>query len=173
MKTTSLLILKCIFALVACSENKPTTPPQPAEKEIAEQAPAFEHLVFGRFCGFCNGECAVMYKIDLKTKRLFADHTESYWKNHDSHTLQFATEIDDRSRIEAAMKIPASIPSSVLEAKSKSRFGCPDCADGCGIYFEFRKDGETKSFYIDYQTDQLDWEVKDFAGYLKSVIEAM
>lgn len=173
MKATSFLILACLFAIVACSDTKPTNHSQPAKKEIIEQAYEFEHIIFGRFCGFCNGECAVMYKIDFKTKRLFADHTESYWKHHNGNDLQFATEIDNKSKIEAAMKIPASVPLSILEAKSKSRFGCPDCADGCGIYFEFKKDGETKSFYIDYQTDQLEGEIKDFADYLRSVIETM
>ncbi|MGN6648076.1 MAG: hypothetical protein ACTHJT_16250 [Cytophaga sp.] len=130
-----------------------------------------DYIIFGRFCGECMGECATMYKFDPVNRTLFADHSDSYWKYHSDGTMKFATTISDPAVIALVQEIPDEIPDELLHAEAgEQRFGCPDCADGCGIFFEIGKGKISRKFYIDNQTDKLEGDVKAFAEYLQEVL---
>jgi hypothetical protein len=133
-----------------------------------------DYIIFGRYCGECMGECATMYKFDLVNRTLFADHSDSYWEHHSNGTMKFATTISDSTVIALVEEIGDEIPEEIINAPAgEQRFGCPDCADGCGIFFETGKDKISRKFYIDNQTDKLEGDVKAFAEYLQEVLRKM
>ncbi|MFM7856404.1 MAG: hypothetical protein ACKO96_31910 [Flammeovirgaceae bacterium] len=133
-----------------------------------------DYIIFGRFCGECSGECATMYKLDILNNKLLTDHTDSYWNYKWGTPMKFETHIDDETKKILSKQILDSIPNSILTThKPAERFGCPDCTDGCGIFFETKSDTTIKKFYLDYQTEQLTGDIKLFAEYLKKIIEKL
>ena len=100
---------------------------------------------------------------------LFVDSTDSYFKNYGKVVCK--TQIIDINKFQTVNKLVQSIPQTFLKtSKTEQTFGCPDCTDGCGIYFEIGQDTTTKKFYIDYSTRGLDKEVKDFGEFIKETL---
>lgn len=129
-----------------------------------------DNIIFGRYCGECGGECATMYKYDYLRNKLLVDHSDSYFKNRDNIT--FANNILNKNKIDLVVKIIDSIPAILYSNSNlRDRYGCPDCADGCGIYFEFKLGKIIRKYDIDYQTSQLNGEIKIFAEFLKRMIK--
>lgn len=130
-----------------------------------------DYMVFGVFCGECSGHCATMYRYNMtdSTNTLWVDSTDSYFTN--SGNIQCKTPVTDPRKISLADSITQQIPQFFLgRTLMKDTFGCPDCTDGCGIYFELGEGGTRKKFYIDYQTGNLQGPVKTFAELLKKEI---
>lgn len=133
-----------------------------------------EYIIFGVYCGECVGHCATMYKLYTlgNVNTLWVDSTDSYFKN--SEEIKFEKSVTDTRRFNLAQGIVQQIPAELLTTtKVSESFGCPDCADGCGIYFQFKTSTGVKKFYIDYQTSVLKGEIKKFAEYLKTTIEEL
>jgi hypothetical protein len=118
-----------------------------------------QYVVFGVYCGECGGHCATMYRCNLigNAATLFVDSTDSYFKKHGD--IECNTEVDDLKKLNLAMSVVAQIPAQILTAEKLSeRFGCPDCTDGCGIYFEFKQGLKVKKFYIIFKNNY--WAIK-------------
>jgi hypothetical protein len=168
--TIKLLALP-IFALLSCKE--------PAQQEVAKNAipqktaatlPVPTQITFGRFCGECMSHCATMYRyIAEDQKTMVADNTDSYFGNR--KPTVFDTSLKGAAYLKLGDEIIGQIPRVLLDSKKDTEtFGCPDCDDGCGLYLEVEVNGTTKQFYIDYQTDALNGEIKAFSDYLKTRI---
>lgn len=128
-------------------------------------------IVFGVYCGFCAKNCATMFRFNNtgNNMTLMVDSTDSFFKNNG--VVTFNTVVSNVNRIDLAHSIMGQIPTELLTTdKETERFGCPDCADGCGIYFELAQNNKVKKFYIDNDAAQLTGEIKIFAEYLKSTI---
>lgn len=179
---TILIAFVCALLITGCAPG--TKNPDQAYNDTAiapgKESPDDEYIpgdkvageiVFGVYCGFCAKNCATMFKFNNtgNNMTLMVDSTDSYFKN--DGIVQFSTVVTDINRIDIAHSILGQIPTEFLTtAKDSARYGCPDCADGCGIYFELTQKNKTKKFYIDNQTSQLTGEIKIFAEYLKSTI---
>jgi len=114
------------------------------------------------------------YNMMGNANTLFVDYTDSYFRSNGE--INFATQITDRNKFKLASDIVAHIPKYLLTTNKKSeKFGCPDCSDGCGIYFEILQDRNRiiKKFYIDTDTSQLTGDVKTFSTYLRTTIHKM
>jgi len=130
-----------------------------------------EYILFGIFCGECDGHCATMHQYNIigNTTTLFVDTTDSYFKNYG--VVICKDQITDQKKIDLANSILAQMPNYLFSSlKLTETFGCPDCTDGCGIYFEFKQDEIVKKFYIDYNSSELSSEMKEFAEFLKATI---
>jgi hypothetical protein len=153
-----------------------------AEEIEKEETPPVRTITFGKYCSECSGRCAVMYHFFMcggNANTLWADYTDSFWKGK-GDSLVFETQIEraDTAAWNAASEIAKNIPLSLFKTTEKPlRYGCPDCTDGCGIYFEMVEDTREGSklhrFYIDYQTTMLEGEIKDFAECIKRNIKRM
>ena len=100
---------------------------------------------------------------------LFVDSTDSYFKNNGKVICK--TQINDVAKFQIVNRLVQQIPTTFLKTdKPEQTFGCPDCTDGCGIYFEVGQDTTTKKFYIDYHTSELDKEVKEFGEFIKETL---
>jgi len=129
-----------------------------------------EQIIFGIYCGECGSHCATMYRyfIGSNQNSFSADFTDSYFKKTE---ITFETYFNDKFHFDIGNEIITKIPDTLLNSdKSSERFGCPDCTDGCGIYFEITKDSKKQKFYIDYQTSELTGDIKTFAEYLKGKV---
>ena len=130
-----------------------------------------DYIIFGVYCGECSNHCATMYQYNTggNSNTLLVDSTDSYFKNHGN--IKFKKSVGDIRRFYLAQSIFKQIPAELLTTtKPEESFGCPDCTDGCGIYFEFQQGGKVKKFYMDYQTGKLPLHIKKFAEYLKTTI---
>lgn len=156
-----------LITLSACGQ----TPSRTQSKISKTKRDCPSYIIFGVFCGECSGHCATMYRYNMtdNSNTLFVDSTDSYFKNYGK--VVFKTQINDIARFQTVSRFVQQIPKTFLKTdKAEQTFGCPDCADGCGIYFEVGKDTTKKKFYIDYQTNQLDKEVKDFGEFIKEIL---
>ena len=98
-------------------------------------------LIFGHFYGECFGEgCIETYK--LTDKKLFEDTNNKY-----SGTDFNFIELDDNT-FEGVKDIIDFFPNQLLNS-NKSTFGCPDCADGGGLFIQYSENGNVKSWRID------------------------
>lgn len=178
MKASSICFLFLLF-LASCgtSENKPTSPaPDSVPKNNVPQTPAAagpDTVTFGVYCGECAQHCATMFRYDWKQGTLYADFTDSFFKDSNKN-VTCNTAITDAHKKDVAKRIAQSIPDTLLhKAKTGARFGCPDCADGCGIYLEIKDNNGTRKFYIDRMTDQLSGEIKKYAELILPLIDEL
>lgn len=162
------LIFFAFVLLAACNSTreKSSTSTTTAAKENVQ------HIVFGRYCGMSPGNNATLYKVDIANDRLYIDTSNTFMNDY-GKTLTFPSTPAPADQYRMAEEIVSRIPDSLFLAPNEERFGCPDCADGCGIFFEIQTPAYRKYFYIDYQTEQLEGYVKPFGEYLKRKIEEM
>jgi hypothetical protein len=133
-----------------------------------------QSISFGVYCGECRKDCATMYRLTLSNKKptLEVDTKDSFFKKKGE--LTFDKLITDKESIELASKIQNEIPDSFLTTTKESQeFGCPDCTDGCGVYFELRRNTGTNKFYLDTDTEKLNGEVKTFYTVLIQAIKGL
>jgi len=99
------------------------------------------YLVFGHFYGECIGDgCVETFK--LTDEYLYEDTNNNYSGNDLSFVL-----MDDNLFL-AVKDLTDFFPNQLLE-ENESILGCPDCADGGGLFIQYFKDGELKSWRID------------------------
>ncbi|MBP0905703.1 hypothetical protein ACFSKN_16310 [Mariniflexile gromovii] len=100
-----------------------------------------DYLIFGHFYGFCIGEsCIETFKLTSDT--LYEDTNDQF-----AHA-SFNFEALDDAKFEAVKDLVDAFPTKLLE-EEKTTFGCPDCADGGGLYIEYSKNGVVKKWRID------------------------
>ena len=137
------LILAAVVILIACtkSDNNIT---------INEQ----NFLVFGHFYGFCGGEsCVETFK--LTDEKLFEDTIDDYM----GQNLEFE-ELESGLFLQVN-DLPDFFPNQLLN-ESETVFGCPDCADGGGLFVQYSKNGNTKSWRIDQDYNNIPSYLHEF-----------
>tara|TARA_R110002049_G_scaffold37208_1_gene117452 strand:+ start:20682 stop:21146 length:465 start_codon:yes stop_codon:yes gene_type:complete len=113
-----------------------------------------DYLIFGHFYGFCVGEnCIETFK--LTHDKLYEDSQDNY-----SHET-FSFEVLGNDKFEQAKDLIDYFPTKLLSEK-ETTIGCPDCADGGGIYIEYSKDGIVKSWRIDQMKNNIPNYLHDF-----------
>lgn len=128
MKTYSFLFLFS-FTLLTCS----------SEDKIALNNE--DYLIFGHFYGFCVGEnCIEIFKLTNNT--LYEDSNDNYSIN----PLNF--EPLESTKFELVKDLMLFFPEKLL-TENEDIIGCPDCADGGGLYIEYSKNGIVKHWKID------------------------
>jgi len=107
-----------------------------------------DYLIFGHYYGECFGEtCMETYK--LTSSKLYEDIIDSYGG---TGPFDFK-ELTDRE-YEKAKDLIDYFPPELLKA-STSTFGCPDCADGGGLFIEYAHNGKVNAWHIDQMKDQV------------------
>lgn len=140
-----LLILSVIGVLISCNID---------DENIVLSERNF--LIFGHFYGQCYGEgCVETFK--LTDKGLFEDNIDDY----SGEELNF--EELDNEKFEQVKNLVDFFPNQLLN-DDNNVFGCPDCADGGGIFIRYSKNGEVKSWRIDQNKS-------DVPNYLHNFID--
>jgi hypothetical protein len=175
-----MLFIKFLLATASivfcCCDNSSITKQLTNKENDSSLSPkfnaTFDYIIFGRFCGECGSNCAVMHRYNPNTKELFADYTDSYFKKDGNIVCK--TKVSDSTKIILADSICKSIPDFLINNTNLSeRFGCPDCTDGCGIYVEFKQSDKTKRFYIDHHSNELQKELQTFTILLVNIIDSL
>jgi hypothetical protein len=168
---TKLNFIPILFLLTAisCGQTTTSTKSNSNQSEQVSRQPDnnLDYIKFGVYCGECYEHCSTMYQYNMmgNANTLLMDTTDSYFKDHGNIICK--TVINDRHKFELASNIVKQIPTQLLNTlKSTDRFGCPDSTDGCGIYFEFKRQNEMKKFYIDTDTTKLTKDIRLFAKLL-------
>jgi len=133
------LFLIVIGAFTSCNKDK-----------INEQ----NFLIFGHFYGMCVGEgCVETYKLtDVK---LYEDIVDDY----SGQNLDFAAL--DSEQFELVNDLADYFPTQLLN-ENDTIFGCPDCADGGGLFIQPSDNGVLKSWRIDQVQNNVPSYLHDF-----------
>ena len=123
------LIVSLIAIILSCSSD---------DKIIINEQ---NFLVFGHFYGMCVGEsCVETFK--LTDKKLLEDTIDDY----SGQNLAFIELENDK--FEQIKNLIDFFPNQLLN-ESETVFGCPDCADGGGLFIQYSENGNIKSWRID------------------------
>ncbi|WP_299245390.1 hypothetical protein [uncultured Aquimarina sp.] len=105
------------------------------------------YLIFGHFYGECFGEsCLETYK--LTNESLFEDTVDDY----SGQNMEFIELENDT--YEQVKNLIDFFPNQLLN-QNETVFGCPDCADGGGLFIQFAESGNIKSWRIDQVKDNV------------------
>jgi hypothetical protein len=98
-------------------------------------------LIFGHFYGVCAGEgCVETFK--LNNKSLFEDTIDDY----NGENMDFVELENDV--FEEVKDLVDFFPNELLD-ENETVFGCPDCADGGGLFIQYSENGTVRSWRID------------------------
>lgn len=184
MKTVYPIFIVFMMTLFSCQEPPKVTGPEstfpdkniPKTKRFVssdstQRQPYIEqidHFIFGVYCGECSGDCATMYRYNMggNAHTLQVDHTNSFFNQ--PREVKCNTPINDGAKIRLAGEVVDYIPLEILQATTDKRYGCPDCTDGCGVYFELGMGKQVHRFYLDPINIKLDPAIKDFTQLLQA-----
>lgn len=126
----SLMALLVGFSAVSCTSDDTNNAPK-------------DFLVFGHFYGMCGGEeCVEIFKItDNALKEDGKDEYPNRDKLYEGDYTTLATEDFDKVK-----DLRDHFPKKLLD-ETDLVLGCPDCADGGGLYIEY-KSGDTHRFWF-------------------------
>ncbi len=100
-----------------------------------------DYLVFGHFYGECMGEeCVETFK--LTSSKLYEDILDDY----SGQNLEFV-ELTNELFLQVN-DLETFFPEQLLD-ETESVIGCPDCADGGGLYVLYSDNGNLRSWRID------------------------
>lgn len=102
-----------------------------------------DYIVFGTYYGFCHGEsCIETFAVQNHT--LYEDVNDVYAPADKDFKFQELS----ADKYELVKNIFNDIPSDLLVNESAT-LGCPDCADGGGVYLEIKTSTLNRTYYID------------------------
>ncbi len=139
-------------------------------KEAVSQSKSeaeFEYLIFGHFYGECIGKlCVEIFK--LTENRLFEDSNDYYPGWQKQYNGKFYELENDRFNL--AKDLIKYFPSKLLN-EDKLVFGCPDCADGGGLYIELKANGAVRHWTIDQDKNHVPDYLHDFMDKVNEKIQ--
>ena len=104
-------------------------------------------LIFGHYYGKCKGEnCVETFK--LTDKGLFEDTID----DRNGQNMKFI-QLENEKFLQVKDLVDF-FPSQLLNEK-KTTIGCPDCADGGGLFIQYSENGNVKSWRIDQEKDNV------------------
>ena len=104
-------------------------------------------MIFGHFYGKCKGEnCVETFK--LTDKGLFEDTID----DRNGQNMKFI-QLENEKFLQVKDLVDF-FPSQLLNEK-KTTIGCPDCADGGGLFIQYSENGNVKSWRIDQEKDNV------------------
>ncbi len=104
-------------------------------------------LIFGHFYGECLEEgCVETYK--LTDKKIFEDTIDDY----SGKNLNFV-ELN-KDKFERVNDLIDFFPNELLNT-NETVFGCPDCADGGGLFIQYSENGRLKTWRIDQDKENV------------------
>lgn len=124
-----------------------------------------DYLIFGHFYGMCVGErCVETYK--LTSTELYADQLDDY----SGQSFEFQELSKDE--FEQTKDLLDDFPRALLEEEDNF-IGCPDCADGGGLFIQYVRKGKVKSWRIDQNKNNIPEYLHDFVDKVNAKIAAL
>jgi len=128
----------CLCFILSCTDN---------DVENTVLLGDQDYLVFGHFYGMCVGEgCVETFK--LTNSGLFEDTKDDY-SGRDLNFIKL-----DNEKFEQVKDLMDYFPQELLK-ENGTILGCPDCADGGGLFIQYFHNGSLKSWRIDQAKSQV------------------
>lgn len=121
-----------------------------------------DYLIFGHFYGMCAGEeCIEIFK--LTENKLFEDSNDDYaLTNFNFHEL-------DQVIFNQVKDLKNDFPEQLLTNDSPI-IGCPDCADGGGLFIQLSRDGKLYTWRIDQSKENVPEYLHNFMNTVNEKI---
>ncbi len=148
-----ILLMMIVSIFSSCSEEKMAEPN--------------DYLIFGHFYGFCLGDqCIQIYKLD--NERLYEDQNKTYPGYDELYEASFV-ELESKY-YEEVDDLINYFPNQLLN-ESDTIIGCPDCADGGGLYIEYKTETMHRYWLIDQDINRVQPYLHDFIEKVNDKIE--
>jgi len=122
-----------------------------------------DYLIFGHFYGECLGEtCIETFK--LSDTQLLEDTIDDYA----GQNLSFVELSNEK--FELVNDLNNYFPNELLNA-NETVFGCPDCADGGGLFIQYSLNDNLQSWRIDQDKQNVPEYLHDFMDAVNERIE--
>lgn len=154
----SLSIMICSFW--ACTQEDIIETP----KTNCDLLQGDDYLIFGKFYGFCGGNCTQLYK--MTNTELFADNIDRFEHNKE---VTFDKTNLGAAKIEIAKTVCSQYANDIKNEKS-DRIGCPDCFDQGNIYVELKQNGKVQKWFIDPTVNAQPEYLKPFAKAIEDAV---
>lgn len=119
-------------------------------------------LIFGHFYGECGGEgCIETFKLTAST--LYEDTLDDYAGRERNFVAL------DNATFLLVKDLADQFPSQLL-ATTDEFIGCPDCADGGGIFIQYVRDDEVRTWRIDQIKSNIPTFLHDFVDRVNEKI---
>ena len=126
-----------------------------------------DYLIFGHFYGFCIGDqCVQIYKLD--DKKLYEDSNKNY-PRHDA-MYEGAYVALDPTIYSEVKDLEDFFPLELLQ-ETDTIIGCPDCADGGGLYVAIKNDSVQRYWLIDQMKGNVPDYLHDFMDRVNAKID--
>ena len=120
-------------------------------------------FIFGHFYGKCKGEnCVETFK--LTDKGLFEDIID----DRNGQNMKFI-QLENEKFLQIKDLVDF-FPSQLLK-ENKTTIGCPDCADGGGLFIQYSENGNVKSWRIDQEKDNVPHYLHNFIDKVNEKIK--
>ncbi len=158
-RLSALLVLSLLFS---CNEEEIVKDPELKQTQG-------DYIIFGTYFGFCAGDdCISIYKKE--SDKLLEDVKKEYPSQEQPYQGEFVP-YTGLKLLDFNNLLP-SLPAALLTTQD-TVIGCPDCADGGGIYLEY-KSGNTHRFWlIDRMVDNVPAELRDFVLEIDATVESL
>jgi hypothetical protein len=160
MKTTRIFLFAVAALIVGACHDKDD------KNDPASTGP---YLVFGSYYGMCEGDGCVSF-FQLRDGKLYADKKHQYPVNGTLHSGDYEALSDDK--YQQVKDLVDKVPHELLSESSTS-IGCPDCADGGGIYIEVNSAEGKRFWYIDNNDRETPEYLHDFVVAVNEKIESL
>lgn len=122
-----------------------------------------DYLIFGHFYGECIGEeCVETFK--LTQEKLYEDSNDSYSAEQPFDFSEIGE--DKHSQV---VDFFDSFPDE-LWSSAETTYGCPDCADGGGLYIQYKLGDQNSAWRIDQDKSQIPEYLHDFVDEVNEKI---
>ena len=155
MKTKLLLASIILTSLVIYSCTKENTEDDPVR-----------YLIFGHYYGECVGESCIDI-FCLETTRLLEDANDTYPSDNFYAADFYVLSEDKFNEVNGLMSF---FPDTLLSI-NETTIGCPDCADGGGLYIEYNVDGIRRFWRIDQVKENVPSSLHAFMDEVNERIE--
>ena len=119
-------------------------------------------LIFGHFYGECGGEgCIETFKLTAST--LYEDTLDDYVGRERNFVAL------DNSTFLLVKDLADDFPTQLL-AINEEFIGCPDCADGGGIFIQYVRDDQVRTWRIDQVKSNIPTFLHDFVDRVNEKI---
>lgn len=122
-------------------------------------------LIFGHFYGHCRGENWIE-TFKLTENHVFEDTVDDYSGNN----FKFIA-LEDK-KFQEVRNLVDFLPNQLFTQRD-TIYGCPDCADGGGLFIQYSKNGVLRSWRIDQSKQNVPKYLHDFIDKVNEKISLL
>lgn len=137
------------------------------KSDVGSKVVAVDYLSFGKAYGYCVGDCAQFFK--LEEEKIYADSATRYTG---AGSIVFNTNFLPNDKYLFAKELKENFPAYLYNSSNQT-YGCPDCVDQGGVHLEVKKNGVTKYWHIDMDTNRQPVEIRQYVERVLAILSQL